>query len=210
MIDVIQSRTNPVIKDTHRSSERTGATTLEVKGLAIALPVALATPVVGLALLLAEPSIDKHWDHQPSHFWIVLGAAAISHPNAGFVVAVPIGLVIAAGFALWSAIPLDGARARWVMTHSGAMRFALLATVAGWAAWSIAELPPLDDPTPVESGSPFMLTLGVPAACAFAVASLIIYEFRCAAICLMMRCASSAIASTVPDRRVLAKSRPAK
>src|ERR1700687_1266514 len=86
MIDVIQSRTNPVIKDTHRSSERTGATTLEVKGLAIALPVALATPVVGLALLLAEPSIDKHWDHQPSHFWILLGAAAISHPNAGFVV----------------------------------------------------------------------------------------------------------------------------
>jgi class 3 adenylate cyclase len=43
--------------------------------------------------------------------------------------------------------------------------------VAGWAAWSIAELPPLDDPTPVESGSPLMLTLGIPAALAFAFAA---------------------------------------
>jgi class 3 adenylate cyclase len=185
--------------------------------VAIALGVALATPVTGLALLLAEPSIDEQWHHQPSHFWIVLGAGAIaaalgwsvgtsarrradarlvlvsmsfvasaaflglhalatprvliSHPNVGFVVAVPIGLVIAAGFALWSAIPLEGARARWVVAHSGAMRFALLATVAAWAAWSIVELPVLDDPSPAESGSSFMMMLGVPTAFAFAVAA---------------------------------------
>src|SRR5258705_13377239 len=127
---------------------------------AIALGVALATPVAGLALLLTEPSIDEHWQNQPSHFWIVLGAAAtaaalgwsvgtsarrradarlvlvsmsfvasaaflglhalatpgvlISHPNIGFLLVLPIGLMIAAGFALWSAIPLEGARARWV------------------------------------------------------------------------------------------------
>ena len=39
----------------------------------VALGVALATPIVGLALLLAAPSADPHWDHQPSHFWLVLG-----------------------------------------------------------------------------------------------------------------------------------------
>jgi class 3 adenylate cyclase len=107
--------------------------------------------------ILALPSIDGHWRHDPSHFWIVIGAAVlaaalgwsvgtsarrrsdarlvlvsmsfvaaaaffglhaiatprvlISHPNDGFVVAVPVGLAVATVFALWSAIPLEGARA---------------------------------------------------------------------------------------------------
>jgi adenylate cyclase len=183
----------------------------------VALAVALATPVVGLGLLLAAPSTDQHWDHQPSHFWLVLGAAAIaaalgwsvgvsarrrsdarlflvsmsflsasaflglhalatpkvliSGTNTGFVLAVPTGLVIGSAFAVWSAIPLDGARARWVMAHAGLLRFVLLAAIAIWVAVSVAELPPLDDPTPVESGSAFMITLGLPTASMFAVAS---------------------------------------
>ncbi len=126
--------------------------------LVIGCGIALATPVVGLAVLLGLPSIDGHWQHQPSHFWIVMGAAVlaavlgwsigtsarrradarlflvsmsfvasaaflglhalatprvlISHPNAGFVVAVPVGLAVAAVFALWSAVPLPRERAR--------------------------------------------------------------------------------------------------
>jgi class 3 adenylate cyclase len=185
--------------------------------LVAACGLALATPVVGLAVLLGWPSIDRPWEHHPSHFWIVMGAAGlaaalgwsvgssarrrsdarlvlvsmsflasaaflglhalatprvlISHPNAGFVVAVPIGLAIAAIFAVWSAIPLPGSRARWVVAHSNSMRVGLLATVAVWAAWSLSELPPLDDPTPVESGSGFMIALGVPAALGFALAA---------------------------------------
>jgi adenylate cyclase len=35
----------------------------------------LALPLVGLALLLAIPSLDVRWEHQPSHFWLVLAAA---------------------------------------------------------------------------------------------------------------------------------------
>jgi class 3 adenylate cyclase len=185
--------------------------------LFIASGVALATPVIGLAVLLTNPSIDGHWQHQPSHFWIVMGAAVlaaalgwsigtsalrrsdarlllvsmsfvaaaaflglhalatprvlISHPNDGFVVAVPVGLAVAAIFALWSAIPLEGARARWVIARSAAMRIGLLAVVAAWATWSLAEIPPLDNPTPVESGSPLMIMFGVPTALAFAVAA---------------------------------------
>ena len=153
---------------------------------------------------------DPHWDHQPSHFWLVLGAAAIAAvlgwsvgvsarrrsdarlflvsmsflsasaflglhalatpkvlipgTNTGFVLAVPTGLAIGSAFAVWSAIPLDGPRARWVMAHAGVLRSLLLAAITIWVTVSLAELPPLDDPTPVESGSAFMVTLGVPTA----------------------------------------------
>lgn len=184
---------------------------------AVALAIALAAPVVGIAVLLYRPAIDAHWAHQPSHFWMVLGAALIaaalgwlvgttarrrldarlflvsmsfvasagflglhalatprvlvSHSTAGFVVAVPIGLSVAAVFALWSAIPLEGSRARWVMAHSNAMRGVLLAVLAAWAAWSLAELPPLNNPTPAESGSPLIVAFALPTAGALAVSA---------------------------------------
>ena len=35
-------------------------------------------PVLGLALLLAAPDADVHWEHHPSHFWLVLGGGATS------------------------------------------------------------------------------------------------------------------------------------
>jgi adenylate cyclase len=40
--------------------------------------LALALPLAGLLLLLAAPSADVHWEHHPSHFWLVLGTAAVS------------------------------------------------------------------------------------------------------------------------------------
>jgi adenylate cyclase len=40
--------------------------------------VVLALPVAGLLLLLAQPRADLHWEHHPSHFWLVLGTAAVS------------------------------------------------------------------------------------------------------------------------------------
>jgi class 3 adenylate cyclase len=93
----------------------------------------------------------------------------ISHPTYGFVIGVPVGLAIAAPFALWSAIPLEGSRARWVIARSSALRLVPVLAVAVWAAWSLLELPPLNNPRPVESGSPLMMALGVPTATAFAV-----------------------------------------
>jgi adenylate cyclase len=39
---------------------------------------ALALPVLGLVLLLAAPDADVQWEHHPSHFWLVLAAAATS------------------------------------------------------------------------------------------------------------------------------------
>ena len=38
----------------------------------------LALPLLGLAALVAQPELDMTWEHHPSHFWIVLVAAAVN------------------------------------------------------------------------------------------------------------------------------------
>jgi adenylate cyclase len=38
----------------------------------------LVVPLGGLALLLAQPDADVHWEHHPAHFWLVLGCSAVS------------------------------------------------------------------------------------------------------------------------------------
>jgi adenylate cyclase len=35
-------------------------------------------PVAGLALLLAWPRLDLHWENQPAHFWLVLASGLLS------------------------------------------------------------------------------------------------------------------------------------
>ena len=40
--------------------------------------VVLVLPVAGLALLRARPPLDGMWQHDPSHFWVVFGAAMLS------------------------------------------------------------------------------------------------------------------------------------
>ena len=40
--------------------------------------VCLAAPLAGLGLLLGYPSIDLRWEHDPSHFWLVIGAAVVN------------------------------------------------------------------------------------------------------------------------------------
>ena len=42
------------------------------------VPVAVALPLLGLALLLVRPELDLEWEHHPSHFWLVLSTAAVS------------------------------------------------------------------------------------------------------------------------------------
>lgn len=38
----------------------------------------MALPLLALWLLLAQPDLDVRWQHQPSHFWLVAGVAAIN------------------------------------------------------------------------------------------------------------------------------------
>jgi adenylate cyclase len=154
----------------------------------------LLLPVAALALLLARPQLDHVWEHQPSHFWLVLGTAAVSFalayitneaatrrgdarvllvslafmasagflglhalatpgvllsaPNMGFVVATPIGLAIASVFAFLSVSPWAGPRASLILRWKDALRWSLIGVIIGWAAISLARLPPLDGPPP--------------------------------------------------------------
>ena len=38
----------------------------------------LSAPMAGLWLLVARPDLDLHWQHEPSHFWLVLVVALVS------------------------------------------------------------------------------------------------------------------------------------
>lgn len=38
----------------------------------------MALPLLALWLLLAQPSLDVTWQHRPSHFWLVMGVAAVN------------------------------------------------------------------------------------------------------------------------------------
>jgi class 3 adenylate cyclase len=152
----------------------------------------LALPMLGLWLLVAQPDLDVHWEHQPSHFWLVLGVAGVNvvlgwriqtaardhgdarlvlvasafiaaagflflhalstpgvlvgGPNTGFFVATPIGLGLAAVLAAASAVEYTPERAAAIVRNQGRIRGVLFAVMAGWAAVSLAEVPPLDVP----------------------------------------------------------------
>ena len=90
-------------------------------------------------------------------------------PNQGFVVATPVGLLIAAGFAAFSALPLPPARAQLVIRHARALRAGLIVVMLAWAALSLASVAPLDDPTPAERATGGLV--------APAVAALLLYAF---------------------------------
>lgn len=84
-----------------------------------------------------------------------LGTAGVlfMHEYAGFKVANPVGLVVAALFAFASAfVDLRPSFAPRVARHRAALRRAVLAAMAVWFVWTVLELPPLDEPSS-EGGS---------------------------------------------------------
>ena len=159
---------------------------------------ALTLPLAGLLLLLAAPSADVHWEHHPSHFWLVLATAALSTTLAfatsgialrradarlflislsflaaagfltlhalatpGVLIATPVGLLVAALFAGWSALPLPPPRAEGLIRHAQLLRGGLIAVMVLWAAISLGSVPPLDDPTPAERAGGGLIALAV-------------------------------------------------
>jgi hypothetical protein len=154
----------------------------------------LALPIVGLLLLFVRPELDVHWEHHPSHFWIVLVTAAgnvalayitnvvavrqrdarlvlvslaflasagflglhalatpgvlLGSPNAGFVLATPIGLFIASLFAAASVTALGGPRAVIVLRLRPLLLGFLVGLMVTWAVVSLASIPPLNGPLP--------------------------------------------------------------
>ncbi len=74
----------------------------------------------------------------------------LPHPNTGFVVATPIGLLIASVFGAGSVSPLAGPRASTVLRWRSVLLGGLVALMAVWAVLSLANLPPLDGPPPTK------------------------------------------------------------
>jgi adenylate cyclase len=170
--------------------------------------LAFALPLAGLALLLARPELDLHWEHHPSHFWLVLITAAINvalayvtnvvagrqgdarlvlislaffasagflglhalatpgvlleGSNTGFLIATPVGLFIASGFAAASVTALVGPRATSVLRYRSLMLGGLIAVMVVWGVISLANLPPLQGPPPgAEAIGPLSVLAGI-------------------------------------------------
>ena len=164
----------------------------------------LALPVIGLLLLFVRPELDMHWEHHPSHFWLVLVTAAgnvalayvtnvvatrqrdarlvlvslaflasagflglhalatpgvlLDSPNAGFVLATPVGLFIASFFAAASVTTLGGPRAVIVLRLRPVLLGFIVGLLLTWAFVSLASLPPLNGPLPAtEAAGPLVL-----------------------------------------------------
>ncbi len=169
----------------------------------------LALPLVGLALLILRPELDLVWEHHPSHFWLVLGTAAVSmvlayatneaasrhadarlfliglaflasagflglhalatpgvllpEPNTGFVIATPVGLMLAAIFSAASVSSLAGPRAEIILRHRGLLRWGITGLLVVWGAASLLRIEPLDSPLARETVTGPLTVLAVAA-----------------------------------------------
>src|SRR5215217_3197294 len=81
--------------------------------------------------------------------------------NAGFAIATPIGLLLAAVFAVLSSINLTPARAEAVLRRQALLRGGLAALMVAWAVVSLLGLPPLDAPLPEEASRGPLTALAV-------------------------------------------------
>jgi class 3 adenylate cyclase len=111
--------------------------------------------LISLAFIVSAAFLGLHALATPG---VLLG------PNAGFELATPVGLLLAAAFAAVSSIEFRTARADAILRWAPALLVVVGAIVVTWAVVSLAELPPLDGPLEAEQldGSQLILAaLGV-------------------------------------------------
>jgi adenylate cyclase len=80
-------------------------------------------------------------------------------PNAGFELATPVGLLLAAAFAAAAPLELGSRRAELVLRGAPFLIGLIAGIVVVWAIVSLAELPPLDDPLAAEQLDGWQLVL---------------------------------------------------
>jgi class 3 adenylate cyclase len=107
-----------------------------------------------------------------------LGLHALATPgvllgrNAGFELATPVGLVVAAVFAAASVADPSPPYAEAAVRHAGRLLAALVALLVLWGVFSLAELPPLDGPLGAEALDGWQVTLAVAGSLLYAAAAL--------------------------------------
>jgi class 3 adenylate cyclase len=140
----------------------------------LAAVLAALLPLVGLVSLLLRSELDPHIENYRAHFVVfgfvggvafILGYAAgeaanrrgflglhalgtqqvlFTKEHAGFMVAIPVGLLVSAVFALASAfVDTRPALAATLIRRRSLLRVAVLAAMGGWFVWTVLELPPL-------------------------------------------------------------------
>jgi adenylate cyclase len=137
----------------------------------LVLAAAVASVVLGYAVLVAARR------RRDARLFLVslaflasaafLGLHALATPgvlvgkNAGFELAPPVGLVVAAAFAAASSLELSTRAADRVLRASHVVLGALVTLVVAWAVVSLAELPPLDRPLAAEEVDGWQVGLAV-------------------------------------------------
>ncbi len=95
----------------------------------------------------------------------------LEQPNAGFVIATPMGLVLAALFAAASVSSIAGPGSPTVLRLRPVLLGGLLTLMALWGFLSLAQLPPLDGPPPAKEGVGLLTVLGGGAVALYALAA---------------------------------------
>lgn len=83
--------------------------------------------------------------------------------NAGFVIATPVGLVLAATFAALSTIEFSSERSSQILSRQGSLRIGVPLLLVGWAIVSLLGLPPLDKPILEEEAHGPLVVLAIAA-----------------------------------------------
>jgi adenylate cyclase len=108
-----------------------------------------------------------------------LGLHALGTPQVlftkeygGFMVAIPVGLLVAALFAAASAfVDVRPEFGRAVIRHRAFLRVAVVASMAGWFAWTVAELPPLRGPNSEAATNTLVVAIAIAGTVIYAVSA---------------------------------------
>jgi len=92
--------------------------------------------------------------------------------HSGFKVAIPVGLLVGAGFAAASAfVDVRPGFAVFAIRHRRALRAGVLLTMAGWFAWTVADLPPLAGPNSEAARGSLLAVLAIVGTFVYAVSA---------------------------------------
>lgn len=95
----------------------------------------------------------------------------LESPNAGFVVATPVGLLVAAAFAAASTAEPSPRRSARLVSAAPLLVGLVVLTMGAWAAVSLARVGPLGEPLPPEEAEGWLLGFTLPAIALYAYAA---------------------------------------
>jgi adenylate cyclase len=123
----------------------------------------LRVALVGLAFLAAGGFLALHALATPG--------VLLEGKNAGFTIATPVGLLIAAVLSAASSLDLEGPLGQSIARNTRLLRAGLLVLLVAWGAVSLTSLPPLDDPLTQERADGILRPLALVGVGFYAVAA---------------------------------------